>query len=261
MDEYGLTTAALAARGLGHALIYVGDLLPFMSYQVSPAASGRERRASFSMKERKVRLREHQARGRPGGRRARASHRARRRPRRRAHRRLTPQSASTRSAGSRCKAAVKTAPRRCSPTPSRSSRPAHSRSWPRRSRRISPIRSPTLVLDPATIGIGAGAGCDGQVLVCTDLLGLSRGHQPKFAKRFANLGDAAVDAFSAYVSEVRAGTFPGASQSYKPNAAGAGATGATHVHAAQPSRARVGAVRGRARRSARARSLALISRA
>jgi 3-methyl-2-oxobutanoate hydroxymethyltransferase len=69
-----------------------------------------------------------------------------------------------------------------------------------------------------TIGIGAGAGCDGQVLVCTDLLGLARGHQPKFAKRFANLGDQAVDAFSAFVNEVRAGTFPGASQTYKPNA-------------------------------------------
>ena len=58
--------------------------------------------------------------------------------------------------------------------------------------------------------------------MCTDLLGLSRGHQPKFAKRFANLGDAAVEAFSAYVSEVRAGTFPGAGQTYKPNIAGAG---------------------------------------
>jgi 3-methyl-2-oxobutanoate hydroxymethyltransferase len=79
----------------------------------------------------------------------------------------------------------------------------------------------TSLLSIPTIGIGAGAECDGQVLVCTDLLGLARGHQPKFAKRFANLGDAAVDAVSAYVLEVRAGTFPGASHSYKPNAAGA----------------------------------------
>ena len=78
----------------------------------------------------------------------------------------------------------------------------------------------TALLSIPTIGIGAGAACDGQVLVCTDLLGLARGHQPKFAKRFANLGDAAVDAFSAYVSEVRAGTFPGAGQTYKPNAGG-----------------------------------------
>jgi len=78
-----------------------------------------------------------------------------------------------------------------------------------------------------TIGIGAGAGCDGQVLVCTDLLGLARGHQPKFAKRFANLGELAVDAFTAYVSEVRAGTFPAAAQSYKPNAGPASVRHAT----------------------------------
>ncbi len=77
----------------------------------------------------------------------------------------------------------------------------------------------TELLTIPTIGIGAGPACDGQVLVCTDLLGLSRGHQPKFAKRFANLGEAAVDAFSSYVTEVRAGTFPNAAQSYKPNTA------------------------------------------
>jgi 3-methyl-2-oxobutanoate hydroxymethyltransferase len=82
----------------------------------------------------------------------------------------------------------------------------------------------TALVSIPTIGIGAGAECDGQVLVCTDLLGLSRGHQPKFAKRFANLGDAAVEAFSTYVTEVRAGTFPGASQTYKPNAASPGAS-------------------------------------
>jgi len=68
-----------------------------------------------------------------------------------------------------------------------------------------------------TIGIGAGAGCDGQVLVCTDLLGLSRGPSPKFAKRFAELGDAAVAAFKQYVNEVRAGEFPDEKHSYKPN--------------------------------------------
>jgi 3-methyl-2-oxobutanoate hydroxymethyltransferase len=77
----------------------------------------------------------------------------------------------------------------------------------------------TALLTIPTIGIGAGAGCDGQVLVCTDLLGLARGHQPKFAKRVANHGDAAVDALSAYVTEVRAGTFPSATHTYKPNTA------------------------------------------
>ncbi|MBX3231548.1 MAG: 3-methyl-2-oxobutanoate hydroxymethyltransferase [Labilithrix sp.] len=76
----------------------------------------------------------------------------------------------------------------------------------------------TSLVSVPTIGIGAGAGCDGQVLVCTDLLGLSRGHQPKFAKRFANLGDLAVDAIAAYVADVRSGAFPAAAHSYKPNA-------------------------------------------
>jgi 3-methyl-2-oxobutanoate hydroxymethyltransferase len=74
-----------------------------------------------------------------------------------------------------------------------------------------------------TIGIGAGAGCDGQVLVCTDLLGMSRGPSPKFAKRFAELGDAAIAAFKTYVNEVRAGEFPDADHSYKPNHADADA--------------------------------------
>jgi 3-methyl-2-oxobutanoate hydroxymethyltransferase len=70
-----------------------------------------------------------------------------------------------------------------------------------------------------TIGIGAGAACDGQVLVCTDLLGMSRGHAPKFAKHFAEVGDAIVNAVRAYASEVQAGTFPGAEHAYKPNSA------------------------------------------
>lgn len=86
----------------------------------------------------------------------------------------------------------------------------------------------TGVVSVPTIGIGAGAACDGQVLVCTDLLGLSRGHQPKFAKRFAELGDLAVEAFHAYVTEVRAGSFPGAAQSYKPNAASVARANARH---------------------------------
>jgi 3-methyl-2-oxobutanoate hydroxymethyltransferase len=70
-----------------------------------------------------------------------------------------------------------------------------------------------------TIGIGAGRACDGQVLVCTDLLGMSRGHTPKFAKRFAELGDAVVEAMQQYVSEVQAGTFPAPEHAYKPNEA------------------------------------------
>lgn len=69
-----------------------------------------------------------------------------------------------------------------------------------------------------TIGIGAGRACDGQVLVCTDFLGLSRGHAPKFAKRYAELGDAVVEATRAYIDEVRSGAFPEAQHEYKPAA-------------------------------------------
>lgn len=81
----------------------------------------------------------------------------------------------------------------------------------------------TTLLSIPTIGIGAGALCDGQVLVSTDLLGLSRGHQPKFAKRFADLGGQAVAAMETYVAEVRSGAFPAAAHAYKPNAASSSA--------------------------------------
>jgi 3-methyl-2-oxobutanoate hydroxymethyltransferase len=68
-----------------------------------------------------------------------------------------------------------------------------------------------------TIGIGAGAACDGQVLVCTDLLGLVQGKIPKFAKRYAELGDAVVGAVEAYIREVQDGSFPGPEHTYKAN--------------------------------------------
>jgi 3-methyl-2-oxobutanoate hydroxymethyltransferase len=75
----------------------------------------------------------------------------------------------------------------------------------------------TEALTIPTIGIGAGPSCDGQVLVCTDLLGMMRGHSPKFAKRYAELGDAIVAAVSDYVGEVQSGAFPAREHSYKPN--------------------------------------------
>jgi 3-methyl-2-oxobutanoate hydroxymethyltransferase len=75
----------------------------------------------------------------------------------------------------------------------------------------------TAAVGVPTIGIGAGAACDGQVLVCTDLLGMSRGHAPRFAKRYAELGDAIVDAVKSYVSEVQSGAFPGAEHTFKEN--------------------------------------------
>ena len=68
-----------------------------------------------------------------------------------------------------------------------------------------------------TIGIGAGASCDGQVLVCTDMLGMGLGPAPKFTKRFAELGKEAIEAFASYVREVRDGSFPGPEHAYKAN--------------------------------------------
>ena len=65
-----------------------------------------------------------------------------------------------------------------------------------------------------TFGIGAGAGCDGQVLVYHDLLGLSEGHLPRFVKRYANLSAEIKDALSSYAEEVRSGAFPDDEHSY-----------------------------------------------
>jgi len=65
-----------------------------------------------------------------------------------------------------------------------------------------------------TIGIGAGPGCDGQVLVFHDLLGLFQGLKPKFVKRYAQLGTQAVAAVQRFGQEVRAGVFPGPEHSY-----------------------------------------------
>ena len=65
-----------------------------------------------------------------------------------------------------------------------------------------------------TIGIGAGAGCDGQVQVFHDLLGLYQDFVPKHARRYANLGDAVIQATSDYISDVRSGQFPSDKESY-----------------------------------------------
>lgn len=69
-------------------------------------------------------------------------------------------------------------------------------------------------LNIPTIGIGAGPGCDGQVLVIHDMLGLFTGFKPKFVKRYAELGTAAVQAVESFVDEVRGGTFPGPEHQY-----------------------------------------------
>jgi 3-methyl-2-oxobutanoate hydroxymethyltransferase len=59
-----------------------------------------------------------------------------------------------------------------------------------------------------TIGIGAGAGCNGQVLVLADLLGLNDGFAPKFLKKYASLADATRQAVRAFADDVRSGTYP-----------------------------------------------------
>ncbi len=59
-----------------------------------------------------------------------------------------------------------------------------------------------------TIGIGAGVGCDGQVLVVHDMLGLYQGNTPKFVKKYGDLALSMQQAISAYISEVKQGTFP-----------------------------------------------------
>jgi 3-methyl-2-oxobutanoate hydroxymethyltransferase len=59
-----------------------------------------------------------------------------------------------------------------------------------------------------TIGIGAGPACDGQVLVCNDILGMDLSFRPRFVKRYAEVENVAVEAFRRYASEVREGVFP-----------------------------------------------------
>ncbi len=73
----------------------------------------------------------------------------------------------------------------------------------------------TAELNIPTIGIGAGTGCDGQVLVFHDLLGLTEGRLPKHVKPYAGLKNTIVDAVTRYRDEVRDGTFPGPEQSFR----------------------------------------------
>jgi len=65
-----------------------------------------------------------------------------------------------------------------------------------------------------TIGIGAGAGCDGQVLVAADLLGLSRPPLPRFVRRYADLDGVARAALAAFAADVRAGSYPAPDECY-----------------------------------------------
>jgi 3-methyl-2-oxobutanoate hydroxymethyltransferase len=69
-------------------------------------------------------------------------------------------------------------------------------------------------LEIPTIGIGAGVGTDGQILLSYDLLGVFTDFKPKFTKRFANLTEVAVGGLKQYVAEVKAGSFPDDEHSY-----------------------------------------------
>jgi 3-methyl-2-oxobutanoate hydroxymethyltransferase len=73
----------------------------------------------------------------------------------------------------------------------------------------------TAAVAAPTIGIGAGPGCDGQVLVMHDVLGIDPGWQPRFVRRYANLGPEIARAFGAFADDVRAGRFPGPEESFK----------------------------------------------
>mgnify|MGYP000806994497 CR=1 FL=1 len=72
----------------------------------------------------------------------------------------------------------------------------------------------TKILDVPTIGIGAGNGCDGQVLVYQDMLGMYSDFTPKFAKKYAEIGQSMKDAFSSYIDEVKSGNFPESKHSF-----------------------------------------------
>ena len=75
-------------------------------------------------------------------------------------------------------------------------------------------RAVTRALTVPTIGIGAGGGTDGQVLVWHDMLGYYEGHAPRFVKRYADLGEAITGALARYAEEVRSGAFPEQQHTY-----------------------------------------------
>jgi len=77
----------------------------------------------------------------------------------------------------------------------------------------------TQALHIPTIGIGAGAGTDGQVLVYHDLLGLTTGKAPKFVKRYANLAEDIGNAVQRFARDVASGEFPGPENTYSANGA------------------------------------------
>lgn len=64
------------------------------------------------------------------------------------------------------------------------------------------------------IGIGAGGGCNGQVLVMHDMLGINRGFSPRFLRRYANIAEVMTEAVGQYIKDVKSGDFPNANEQY-----------------------------------------------
>lgn len=75
-------------------------------------------------------------------------------------------------------------------------------------------REITAAVSIPTIGIGAGTGCDGQVLVSYDMLGMDESFKPRFVRRYATLGATIKDAVQHYVADVRTGAFPSDAESF-----------------------------------------------
>ncbi len=73
----------------------------------------------------------------------------------------------------------------------------------------------TKTISIPTIGIGAGADCDGQILVYQDMLGMFSDFKPKFVKHFANVGEVMKNGFKAYIDETKSGTYPAAEHTFK----------------------------------------------
>jgi 3-methyl-2-oxobutanoate hydroxymethyltransferase len=72
----------------------------------------------------------------------------------------------------------------------------------------------TKILSIPTIGIGAGSGCDGQVLVAHDMLGLNNDFSPRFVRRYADLHSVMTDAVQNYIKDVKDGSFPSQNEQY-----------------------------------------------
>jgi 3-methyl-2-oxobutanoate hydroxymethyltransferase len=105
-------------------------------------------------------------------------------------------------------------------------------------------RQITQRLSIPTIGIGAGVDCDGQVLVCYDLLGMNPGFKPKFVKRYADLHGTITGAAAAFFNEVRSGSFPDDEHSFHSKTLRLVASNAHPEHEASEGGEKIGPIYG-----------------